>query len=573
MITINAIASDSGTGVKNVTFWDGQPVTGTLIGTDLDAPYSITWDTTSTSDGPHNLYIRVFDFTGNYLNSSAVSIRVDNTPPTVVIQVPSSASGQITINVTSNEPVASMELNVTNSLGENTTISMVPITSSFWQGSFSTFASDNYTVYVEAFDYVNFMGIDTTTFEMIVSDVWEPNLTNYFSEPLGLLYITGEAGYTKPNYNNSAGLKVNITVQFDEVISLYKPFKGVWLNYSITAGTEWIDLPMRLSNYYIQGNYNITHYTIQMPAFRNGTTVLINIYAIDGANNTFDLQTKNSTNPYLEYLVIGFWIESFSVNVTSLEPYIPFEVNVIASLRNLEYKIQVNTIFYNPDWYELSSSIFSSFETKANMTYMGNFLYHLVYPTPEDLKHGQIVKVYLKIISTQKTEVQFAYNGSLVIQTENHTIGRYLDNLPPRLISFNLSSLVPSANEDIEIWINLTDDGVGIDSVLLFYSLDGTHWESVMPILYKGVHIAVIPKQNAGSTVQFYISATDKAGKTYNSEIYSITIALPNYNLYIFLITLMVAVIASMWIIRRRKKRALATLKGPERYKLIKQKY
>jgi hypothetical protein len=80
IITISATAADNvgGTGVKNVTFWRDGIGTGVNLGVDKTSPYAINWDTTTASNANHTLQIRVFDFAGNYKDSSIVSVTVDN---------------------------------------------------------------------------------------------------------------------------------------------------------------------------------------------------------------------------------------------------------------------------------------------------------------------------------------------------------------------------------------------------------------------------------------------------------------------------------------------------------------
>ena len=80
-----------------------------------------------------------------------------------------------------------------------------------------------YNVYAQAFDLVLNMGTDSASFTGAVSDTFAPNVTAVISNPVGLLYNAT----TTPNwvtYPNSAGLAVDITVQFDEIINLSVPF-------------------------------------------------------------------------------------------------------------------------------------------------------------------------------------------------------------------------------------------------------------------------------------------------------------------------------------------------------------
>ncbi len=72
-ITISANASDN-VGVTNVEFYRGT----TLIGSDSTSPYSVSWDTTTVTNGSYSLTSRAFDAAGNNTTSTAVSVTVSN---------------------------------------------------------------------------------------------------------------------------------------------------------------------------------------------------------------------------------------------------------------------------------------------------------------------------------------------------------------------------------------------------------------------------------------------------------------------------------------------------------------
>ena len=74
-VTVTASASDN-VGVVGVRFL----VDGTQIGVeDTAAPYSVAWDTTGLSDGPHTLTAVARDAAGNTATSAAVTVRVSQT--------------------------------------------------------------------------------------------------------------------------------------------------------------------------------------------------------------------------------------------------------------------------------------------------------------------------------------------------------------------------------------------------------------------------------------------------------------------------------------------------------------
>jgi hypothetical protein len=109
VVTISATATDN-VGVAGVEFHlDGGP--GVAVTT---APYSISWDTTGTSNGSHTLTAMAQDTAGNRTTSAPVTVTVfngpppDTTPPTVAITSPAAGatvSGVITISASATDDV------------------------------------------------------------------------------------------------------------------------------------------------------------------------------------------------------------------------------------------------------------------------------------------------------------------------------------------------------------------------------------------------------------------------------------------------------------------------------------
>lgn len=81
-IALTASASDN-VGVTRVEFF----VDGALKGSDSSAPYALSLDSTTLSNGTHSLVARAFDAAGNSKDSAAVSFSVSNTGPLPVERV------------------------------------------------------------------------------------------------------------------------------------------------------------------------------------------------------------------------------------------------------------------------------------------------------------------------------------------------------------------------------------------------------------------------------------------------------------------------------------------------------
>jgi hypothetical protein len=77
-VALSANASDAGSGVAGVQF----KVDGTNVGAeDTTSPYSVTWNSTSVSDGGHTVTAVARDVAGNTTTSSSVSVTVNNAAP------------------------------------------------------------------------------------------------------------------------------------------------------------------------------------------------------------------------------------------------------------------------------------------------------------------------------------------------------------------------------------------------------------------------------------------------------------------------------------------------------------
>lgn len=80
-ITITANANDN-VGVTKVDFYrDGT----TLLGSDTTSPFSISWNTTTVSNGSHTLVAKAYDAAGNVGTSPAISVTVNNAPSDSIV--------------------------------------------------------------------------------------------------------------------------------------------------------------------------------------------------------------------------------------------------------------------------------------------------------------------------------------------------------------------------------------------------------------------------------------------------------------------------------------------------------
>ncbi len=185
-ITLSATASDN-VGVSNVEFF----VDGVLKGNDTTAPYSITLDSTTLSNGSHSLAAKAFDAAGNTATSTAVPFSIDNTAPAdltppAVSASESGSSGTITLSATAsdNVGVSAVEFYVDSLLkGSDTTApySMTLDSTTLTDGSHSLTAKafdaagNNATSSAVSFTVSN----TATAVERIANGGFESGITNW----------------------------------------------------------------------------------------------------------------------------------------------------------------------------------------------------------------------------------------------------------------------------------------------------------------------------------------------------------------------------------------------------------
>lgn len=114
VVTVNATDNS---GVSGVDLY----VNGQLVGTDSTAPYQFNWDSTQVTDGNFELVAYAQDAAGNegsvgfFVNVDNIPAVLDTVAPTVSIVSPvggSNVSGNVTIEVTSNDNIGVTKLSV-----------------------------------------------------------------------------------------------------------------------------------------------------------------------------------------------------------------------------------------------------------------------------------------------------------------------------------------------------------------------------------------------------------------------------------------------------------------------------
>jgi hypothetical protein len=155
-ISVTANASDN-VGVVGVRFAaDGVNIGGE----DTSAPYSVAWDTTSVSNGPHSLTAIARDAAGHVTTSAAVTVTADNfsdvTPPAVALTAPADGSevqGTINLAATASDDVGVVSVQFTANGANIGSPDTTPPYSANWNTN--PFANGTYTLAAVARDAAN----------------------------------------------------------------------------------------------------------------------------------------------------------------------------------------------------------------------------------------------------------------------------------------------------------------------------------------------------------------------------------------------------------------------------------
>ena len=200
-VTLSATASDN-VAVGGVQFLlDGN----TLLGTeDTTSPYSISWNTTTASNGTHTLQARARDTSGNTATTAAISVTVDNLAPTgsVVINgnAPATKSTTVTLTLSASDtqgPVTQMRFS-----NDGTTFSAAEAyaTSKTWT---LTSGDGTKTVYVQYQDVAG--NWSTAATDTIVLDTTAPSIsaitaTVVTSSSVTITWTTNEPSTSQVDY-------------------------------------------------------------------------------------------------------------------------------------------------------------------------------------------------------------------------------------------------------------------------------------------------------------------------------------------------------------------------------------
>lgn len=114
----------------------------------------------------------------------------------------------------------------------------------------------------------------------------------------------------------------------------------------------------------------------------------------------------------------------------------------------------------------------------------------------------------------------------------------------------------PGAGDDVTVTASIANESGQISQVILDYSTDGANYKALPMTLEESSYQATIPKQPAGTVVDFHISMTDTEGNTLVSGSFSYTVGggmqIPGFPLESIIIGFIIGLALLYFIARKR---------------------
>lgn len=310
----------SGTVSYDVTAFDNVGVTriefyadNTLVGTDTSAPYSTLWDTTSFSNNLHTLFASAFDAAGNVGTSYSVTVRVDNTGPSVAILNPpdgSSVSGVINVQASATDDVAVSSVSFYVDGGLLGTDTSAPYFNTWDTTSYSNAL---HTLFAKAFDLAGNIGTSysiTVTVDNLAPSV---SLTN----PTAGSTVSGNVNLTSNASDNNSVTRVEYYVDsnFIGIGATSANFPYNWNSAAVADGNHNIN-----AKAFDIVNNTTTSQTVSVTVDNNAPTVSITSPA-NGSNVSGIVDVTANASDAVGVTSVEFYADGGLIATDTSAPY------------------------------------------------------------------------------------------------------------------------------------------------------------------------------------------------------------------------------------------------------------
>jgi glutamine amidotransferase PdxT len=320
-IQITASASDN-IGVTSVRFF----VDGTQVGvSDTAAPYAVSWDTTTTTNGAHTLTAVARDAAGNSRTSSAVQVTVanpvpDTTAPAVAITAPTqgtTVSGpvQVSANASDNVGVVGVRFFIDGVvLGAEDT--SAPFTST-WESATAT--NGSHVITAIARDAAGNSTMSPAVSVIVSNTTRKPYKGQPFPVPGRFEAEDFDLGGQAVAYHDTTAGNQSGAYRLGEDVDILSPSAGLYVVNNFTTG-EWLSFTINVAQ---EGTYRLE--ALVSSAYSRSRLRI----EVDGLDRTGTLAVPN-TGSWTRFQ----WVGSGGVSLTAGEHLL--KIHVQAEYFNLD---------------------------------------------------------------------------------------------------------------------------------------------------------------------------------------------------------------------------------------------
>ena len=218
-VSVNATAADN-VGVTGVQFL----LDGTNLGAeDTTSPYSVSWNTTTASNGSHSLSARARDAAGNSTTSTPVTVTVDNQAPTGTILINNGAAATnvraVTLNLSASDALGAVTQMRFSNTGTSFNTPVAYAVTAPWTLTTGTGTKTVFAQFKDAAGNWSVSATDTIVLDTTAPTVTNRTATNITATSATITWTTNEAADSQVDYGLTTSYGATTALDSNLVIS------------------------------------------------------------------------------------------------------------------------------------------------------------------------------------------------------------------------------------------------------------------------------------------------------------------------------------------------------------------
>ena len=226
-VSVNATAADN-VGVTGVQFL----LDGTNLGAeDTTSPYSVSWNTTTASNGSHTLTARARDAAGNSTTSTPVTVTVDNQAPTGTVVINNGAAATnvrpVTLNLSALDAQGAVTQMRFSNTGTSFNAAVAYAVTAPWTLTTGAGTKTVYAQFRDAAGNWSTSATDTIVLDTTAPTVTNRTATNITANSATITWTTNEVADSQVDYGLTTSYGSTTPLDSNLVLSHSVPISGL----------------------------------------------------------------------------------------------------------------------------------------------------------------------------------------------------------------------------------------------------------------------------------------------------------------------------------------------------------